>query len=215
MRAELDSLTDAITKRLPGLVVSHTSLSNRLEFLFRAELEVAHARAMTPLRLAQFAAGRHCARDAIAELGAEISPVLAGPEGEPLWPAGLVGSISHKGETALAAIAQAELYRSVGIDLELDEISDDGWLTEVMAPGDRFMTPVRSLATALLSAKESYYKAQFPVTRESPYWPDVCVQSAQDGTFRGIGPCGVVANGVQLATGPWIVSVCIVRHAHV
>ncbi len=38
---------------------------------------------------------------------------------EPLWPAGVVGSISHSGELAGAVVARASDAWSVGLDIEL------------------------------------------------------------------------------------------------
>ena len=49
-----------------------------------------------PKRVAQFTAGRVCARRALAQLGnTEPVPILMGEDRAPQWPAGYVGSISH------------------------------------------------------------------------------------------------------------------------
>jgi 4'-phosphopantetheinyl transferase EntD len=216
MTPDLNRTVAILANFAPGLAVSCTAVTSQLETPFQAELRAAHRQRMNSLRLAQFLAGRHCVRDAMAELGSDLSPVLIGPDGEPIWPTGLVGSISHKSRAALAGVARADRYRSIGIDLELvDEVSDDYWLDEVRAPADRLQLPVSSLATALLSAKESYYKAQFPLTRQQLDWHEVSVEGASDGSFQASAVNGIRANGVQVVSGAWIISACTVRTARV
>ena len=61
--------------------------------LFPAEEAV--VRTAGPRRRAEFTAGRACARAALAALGLPAAPVLAGRAGEPRWPAGVTGSITH------------------------------------------------------------------------------------------------------------------------
>ncbi|WP_374216235.1 4'-phosphopantetheinyl transferase, partial [Frankia sp. R82] len=48
-----------------------------------------------PSRRAEFVTGRACARLALARLGVAPRPILRGPRGEPTWPRGIVGSITH------------------------------------------------------------------------------------------------------------------------
>ncbi len=55
-------------------------------------------------RRREFAAGRHCARTALQRLGCPATAIGRGRLGEPLWPAGFSGSITH-GRTFAAAIA--------------------------------------------------------------------------------------------------------------
>jgi 4'-phosphopantetheinyl transferase EntD len=69
-------------------------------------------------RVAEFVAGRTLARHAAAALGIALAEVGIGGAGEPVWPAGLVGSISHTRSRAAAAIATSAKYRSVGLDLD-------------------------------------------------------------------------------------------------
>src|SRR6202022_3165764 len=46
-------------------------------------------------RRREFITARRCAREALAKLGYAPVPIRAGRKREPLWPAGLVGSITH------------------------------------------------------------------------------------------------------------------------
>ncbi len=80
-------------------------------------------------RKAEFAAGRHCARRVLDRLG-DFRQILAiGPKGEPLWPDGISGSISHGRRCAVAIATEGKGIRGVGIDLV-----DNGEQTEGVAP---------------------------------------------------------------------------------
>src|SRR6185503_18375584 len=72
-----------------------------------------------PKRQAQFRAGRYCAMLAIQALHGG-SPMLVGRDanGAPLWPEGVVGSITHTDDVAAAAVASAADVLSLGIDTE-------------------------------------------------------------------------------------------------
>src|SRR5208283_1858886 len=68
------------------------------------ELPAALERA-TAKRVGEFLAGRFCARAAIEALaGAPVELLPRGPDGCPVWPPGLVGSISHTDRFATAAV---------------------------------------------------------------------------------------------------------------
>ena len=124
-----------------------------------------------PQRRHEFIGGRMMARRAMSELGVAPQAVPAGPDRAPVWPAGLVGSITHTGEWCAAAIARADEIRSVGIDVE-DARSVGSELWQILCTVrelewlSTLPTGVRELgATALFSAKESVFKAQYPLTR--------------------------------------------------
>jgi enterobactin synthetase component D len=118
-------------------------------------------------RKQEFLLGRAAAHLAIAALcGSSEEPIGRGSRGQPVWPPGLVGSISHTRGLALAAVARRQDCRGLGVDVERR---------------DRRVTPdvVRLLANAaerawveaadpdlrlklLFSAKESVFKAPYP-----------------------------------------------------
>ena len=71
-----------------------------------------------PSRRKEFLTGRWCARTALAQLGLQPSPIAIGSRGQPLWPAVIVGSITHAGRIAAAVVQwEAESCRGIGIDL--------------------------------------------------------------------------------------------------
>ena len=109
-------------------------------------------------RQIEFATGRHLARKLLQTRGVTPTPILRGKAGEPLWPAGFCGSISHSGETCVVAIAPADAYAGIGIDIEYEQIQPEA-TDLVMTPDElaRFDTP--TLARLAFGAKEAFYKA--------------------------------------------------------
>ncbi len=136
--------------------------------LFPAEAELV-ARAVEKRRR-EFASGRACAHRALAKLGLEPGPVLSGEKGEPQWPEGVVGSITHCEGYRGCATARAEDLASIGIDAELDAPLPAGLLADIALPEERKHLaalareqPGVNWDRLLFSAKESVYKAWFPL----------------------------------------------------
>ena len=145
-------------------------------------------------RRREFAAGRALARQALMALGVppEDCDLVPDQDGVPGWPAGVVGSITHAGGWCAAAVARAAAVRSLGIDGE-DLARVDGepdWLRLVLRPAEREalagLDPdeVGRRALVVFSAKESFYKCQFPLTRVRLDFQDVeVVVRAEEGGF--------------------------------
>jgi len=118
--------------------------------LFPAEEEA--LRTAGPRRRAEFAAGRSCARAALAALGVAAGPILPGPAGQPLWPAGVTGSITHCAGYQACAVARVTDVPAIGIDAEPDAPLPAG-LIERIATAPELAWISRHLAvTALPSA---------------------------------------------------------------
>jgi 4'-phosphopantetheinyl transferase EntD len=69
-------------------------------------------------RRREFVGARFCARSALEQLGLPAAPILPGPGGAPLWPEGVVGSITHCDGYCASAVASARGVLAVGIDAE-------------------------------------------------------------------------------------------------
>jgi 4'-phosphopantetheinyl transferase EntD len=117
----------------------------------------------------EFVTVRHCARVALSELGFPPVPILKGDKGEPCWPDGVVGSLTHTQGYRGAAVGRALDVRSVGIDAEPHGVLPNGVLDAVSLPAER-----KELAAlpsglhwdrVLFCAKEATYKAWYPLTR--------------------------------------------------
>ncbi|OAA29229.1 phosphopantetheinyl transferase component of siderophore synthetase [Frankia sp. EI5c] len=125
-------------------------------------------------RRREFTTGRICAHRALEALGVPAIPILPGEHREPRWPAGVVGSITHTAGYRAAAVARVTAGRpvSVGIDAEPNEATPGGVLREISLPEERELLtelarahPEVSWDRLLFSAKESVYKAWFPLAR--------------------------------------------------
>ena len=119
-------------------------------------------------RRTEFIGARHCARIALAELGIGPVPILKGDKGEPRWPDGVVGSLTHCEGYRGAVVAHRRDVRSLGIDAEPHDVLPKGVLDSISLPAER-----DQLATLpgglhwdriLFCAKEATYKAWFPLT---------------------------------------------------
>jgi 4'-phosphopantetheinyl transferase EntD len=162
---------EALRRILPSTVVTRECGADEsvLASLFPEERAVV-APAVRKRR-AEFAAGRIAARSALCALGFPDTPILPGPDRAPIWPGGVIGSIAHAGDRAIAAVARATAVGGLGIDLERDEaIEEDLWssiltgreieLLEGVPGPDRGRT-----VRAVFTAKEAVYKCVYPRIR--------------------------------------------------
>jgi 4'-phosphopantetheinyl transferase EntD len=141
--------------------------------------------AVADQRRRAFTAGRACARHALAALGVPLAPVLRGLDGEPVWPAGTVGSITHCEGYEAAAVARSTAFAALGLDAEPNAPLPSEVHTLVILPEERThltALPARDIAwnKLLFCAKESVYKAWFPLTREWLDFHDISITFAPD-----------------------------------
>jgi 4'-phosphopantetheinyl transferase EntD len=128
------------------------------------------ARAVAKRKL-EFSAGRTCSRTALTKLGFPAQPIGSGAGREPLWPEGIVGSITHCDGYCAAAVARAEQIVSIGIDAEPNKILPREVLREIASRDELTalshlpQNPI-SFDRLLFSAKESIYKASYPLTHK-------------------------------------------------
>jgi 4'-phosphopantetheinyl transferase EntD len=116
-------------------------------------------------RRRDFALGRCCGRAALAQLGQPGAAIGIGEGGAPLWPAGIVGSITHTAGYAAALVADARRFGGIGVDAErVGGVTQDLWPRLFDTVEHDFLTGLENesravIATLLFSAKESAYKA--------------------------------------------------------
>ena len=117
----------------------------------------------------EFVTVRHCARLAMEQLGVAPAPILKGDKGEPHWPDGVVGSLTHCEGYRGAVVGRRTAVRSVGIDAEPHGVLPKGVLDAISLPVER--TEISALPGALhwdrilFCAKEATYKVWFPLTQ--------------------------------------------------
>jgi enterobactin synthetase component D len=122
-----------------------------------------------PKRRAEFLAGRYCAQQALIRLGFNHTHVDIGKNRNPIWPEGVVGSISHDNDSATAIVKhKVTAYSSVGIDVEkwIGE-NDVQSMWEVIVADDEYrllsdsFLPLNQILTIIFSAKECFFKAVY------------------------------------------------------
>ncbi|HVN40841.1 MAG TPA: 4'-phosphopantetheinyl transferase superfamily protein [Myxococcota bacterium] len=130
--------------------------------------EAALAARMGAARRAEFALGRACARRALAKLGIENEPLLRGEARDPRWPPGVIGSLTHTEGFCAAAVARRGELLALGLDAESAPISPRA-ARRVLDAEERARieslggATTRDFATLAFSAKESVFKAVFPL----------------------------------------------------
>ncbi|WP_053704807.1 4'-phosphopantetheinyl transferase family protein [Streptomyces sp. WM6368] len=159
--------------------------------LLPAELEALGA-ARHEGRRREFTTVRHCARRALADLGVPPVAVLPGERGAPVWPQGVVGSMTHCAGYRAAAVASRTRVRAVGIDAEPHEPLPGRVLGAIARAEERERLAVLTAECPqvrwdrlLFCVKESVYKAWFPMTRRRLGFADASVSfDRAAGTFR-------------------------------
>lgn len=130
-------------------------------------------------RQCEFLAGRLCAREALQQLCGERSVPAVGADGAPHWPAGVVGSITHGGNRAVAVVAPAGQYAGLGLDIEkwlpaprAERLCAEILTAEELQRGTDRKTELAWLTTLTFSIKESLFKALYPLVRRRFYFHD-------------------------------------------
>jgi 4'-phosphopantetheinyl transferase EntD len=140
-------------------------------------------------RRREFTTGRNCARLALQQLGMAPTAIGIGSFREPLFPAGVSGSITHTREYCAAAVVRIGAALSIGIDAEFNQPLNRAVADLVLTPSERQMIcafDYGCCADALVfSIKEAFFKAVFPFLLQYLEFSDsVVTLSAADRTFR-------------------------------
>ncbi len=203
-----------IERILPPEVASAEAFDDAAEaVLFPEEREVI-SRAVAKRR-GEFATGRACARAALAKLGLPPAAILPGERGAPRWPAGVAGSITHCAGYRAAAVARVGDVVSLGVDAEPNDTLPAGVLDFISLEQERAWLPGLIAARPgvswdrlLFCAKESVYKAWFPLTgRWLGFEQAEITVDPEAGTFAaGLLEPGPVLDGRRLTsfTGRWL-----------
>ncbi|MVO88311.1 4'-phosphopantetheinyl transferase superfamily protein [Streptomyces sp. p1417] len=178
--------------------------------------EAAYVAKAVPKRKNEFATARHCARTALGRIGLPPAPILRGDNGEPVWPAGVVGSMTHCLGYRAAVVARSGEVLSLGVDAEPAEVLKDAGVLELVSDEvERAMLSRLAAADTsvpwdrlLFSAKETVYKTWFPLTKRWLGFEEARLDIRADGTFSAevLVDAPVVA-GVALSrfSGTWLV----------
>lgn len=123
---------------------------------------------------------------------------MRGYAGEPVWPNGYVGSISHCRSLAIAVVASSvSPITQIGVDVEEAEPLDPSLWDSICTPGEmrwlRDQTTPSLWAKVLFSIKEAAFKAHYPLIRRAFDFQDFEVRIEV-----GTNTCAVEARSVPL-----------------
>jgi enterobactin synthetase component D len=140
-----------LARQFPGIIVP--------ESLARA----------VPKRRVEYCAGRYCAREALRACSPTNADrtIGSGSHGEPLWPSGVVGAITHTHEFASAAVARSDQALAIGLDAERVTKLSAEVLEHIALPGEvpalarLAQMNAESVASLVFSAKETLFKCLY------------------------------------------------------
>ncbi|MFG2880533.1 4'-phosphopantetheinyl transferase [Streptomyces sp. NPDC048337] len=204
-----------IEELLPTTAFAEESFGDLPESVLYPQ-EKALVAASTDERRREFATVRGNARAALARLGIPPAPILPGTRGAPGWPEGIVGSMTHCAGYRAAAVARATDLAAISVDAEPNQpIANAGTRALVTIPEERLwlnrLGPLRPDVhwdRLVFSAKESVYKAWYPITGRWLDFDEVMITvDAEARTFhaRLLVP-GPTVDGTRLTAfnGTWL-----------
>ncbi|GAA0839833.1 hypothetical protein GCM10009113_03930 [Marinobacter szutsaonensis] len=159
-------LQNRLVEGLPGGIILRAATEFR-DHPSEFGIEEARVVAAVEKRKNEYRTGRNLARQALANLGIQPCAIPSGPKGEPCWPPGIVGSISHCKGLCLAAVAPESTFHSIGVDVELNKPLPAGIPEMIFSAEECLRHPhpnlISCLDTLTFSAKESVFKCLFPI----------------------------------------------------
>ncbi len=167
--ATLGSMLDQLAPR--GIGIFETYDSSIAGDLFEEE-EQAVVNAVES-RVDEFRLGRNCARKALEHIGAPQRAIPVGKSRAPVWPNGVIGSITHTGFYCAAAVGWRSEFGGIGIDAADNRPLPTDILEQVTSRAERVWVQkhLRSAQghhlaadSLIFSIKESIYKAWNPIT---------------------------------------------------
>ena len=157
LQRDIESLAPA------GLLIGHRLIAAGDENELLDEEAASIASSVVAVRRASGTA-RLVARELLARLGHHRVALPKAPSGAPIWPTGIVGSIAHDENVAVAAVGLQRAFMAVGIDVEPATPLPSDTLGLVAAPDDLRAIEKDPLGGKLLFAiKEAVYKAVSPL----------------------------------------------------
>jgi enterobactin synthetase component D len=144
-------------------------------------------------RQAEFLAGRLCARAALQQLDhLDFIPAI-GEDRAPVWPGHISGSITHSTGHAAAIVGHKAQWRGLGMDLENvlsleraerlagEILTADEMQRMALIPREQ----IALLVTLTFSAKESLFKALYPIVQKRFYFEHAeVVEWSESGVVR-------------------------------
>ena len=183
LQRSIDAMAGDMIRAMPasGLLIGHRLIAPGDELALLPEELAPLASSVDKVRRASGAA-RIVARDLMTRFGATQQPVIRSASGAPIWPAGLMGSLAHSRQVAVAALARRGDFAGIGIDVEPAEPIDADLVRIVATATERHSIADDPLQCRVLFAvKEAVYKSVNPIDGQFLEHHDVEV-NLPDGT---------------------------------
>ena len=125
-----------------------------------------------PNRQKEFIAGRQLARVLSDQLGLPPAPLRRAEDRAPVWPSDRTGSLSHCDTLCAAAVGKRNAVQSVGVDVEtIGRVERKLWPALFTEKETDYLSSLATDTVALetslfFSAKEAFYKCQYPLTHQ-------------------------------------------------
>lgn len=133
----------------------------------------------------EFIVGRRCARAALAKISVKPCVLIPREDRVPQWPIGVIGSISHSVDLCCAVVTHANKIACLGVDLETTTRISSGVTERVLHPLETdYVGNDKARSSLLFSAKEAFFKAQFPVWNTWPNFSDLAFQVDETSSGR-------------------------------
>ncbi len=154
-------------------------------------------------RRREFSAGRTCARQALRELGCADAPIVQDQNRAPLWPPGIVGSITHSTTYAAAAVAESSRARGLGIDMETVSRVSPAIAGKILTEPEKVClqnqpdpSAQQRLLALYFSAKEAIYKCLHPLLQSRIGFEDALIECEPDQCSIKISLCPRIQSAV-------------------
>jgi 4'-phosphopantetheinyl transferase EntD len=183
LQRSIEAMAGDMIRAMPasGLLIGHRLIAPGDELALLPEELAPLASSVDKVRRASGAA-RIVARDLMTRFGAPQQPVIRSASGAPIWPAGLMGSLAHSRQVAVAALARRGDFAGIGIDVEPAEPIDADLVRIVATATERHSIADDPLQCRVLFAvKEAVYKSVNPIDGQFLEHHDVEV-NLPDGT---------------------------------
>jgi 4'-phosphopantetheinyl transferase EntD len=173
----LQSAIDGLS--IPGIVIGHRLICPGDENALWSEETPAFASSVAKVRRASGAA-RIIARQLLKRLGQSECAIPRASGGAPAFPAGVIGSLAHDAQVAVAAVGMRRDVDAIGIDVEPADPLPSELLELIATPQERLRIsddPYRG--RLLFVAKEAVYKAVYPLDQTFLDHHDVQISFAE------------------------------------
>ncbi len=158
---------------------------------FYQKSKTALTKQATEKRITDFAIGRIAAAKAIQQITKqEMVFIQKTIHKLPQWPQGLIGSIAHSNNMAVAIVSNGD-YRSLGVDLESLAKKINPLLIERICNKEEALwlekeKNIEEATIKIFSAKEAVYKAIFSIFQTEMYFKDVTIVKESADTYKVI-----------------------------